>query len=138
MTEKLRNNIAQRSVWDVISIIQSAPVVFDLVPDVVIYQVLNRIPLAHLTIEKSLKYRIQQSGGQIIKSHDLHKQLDRLRRSAQDDAEFLYQAFNQAVSWYDIRATAPKYEHLSSLHAYLQAVGRQKHFNEMRYWTLDQ
>ena len=138
MGEKLRSNIARNSVWDVIRMIQSAPVRSDLVPDVVINQVLNRIPLAHLTIEKSLKYRIQHSGGKISKTHDLHEQLDLLRGSSQDDAEFLDQAFDRAVSFYDIDAAAPECDHLSSLREYLKAVSRQKHFNEMRYWTLDQ
>ena len=138
MREKLRRNIAQNSVWDVIRMIQSAPVRSDLVPDVVINQVLNRIPLAHLTIEKSLKYRIQQVSGKITPGHDLHKQLDLLRGSSQEDAEFLDQAFDRAVSFYDIDAAAPESDHLSSLRAYLKAVGQQKHFNDMRYWTLDQ
>ena len=123
---------------DVINVIQSSPVRSNLVSDVVINQVLNRIPLAHLTIEKSLKYRIQQVTGKITRGHDLHKQLDLLRGSSQDDAEFLDQAFDRAVSFYDIDAAAPECDHLSSLREYLKAVSRQKHFNEMRYWTLDQ
>ena len=138
MSERLRNSIAQDSVWDIIRMIQLAPVQSDLVPDVVINQVLNRIPLAHLTIEKSLKYRIQHAGGKIIRGHGLHTQLDLLRESAQNDAEFLDQAFDRAVSYYDIDATTPINRHYSSLHAYLKATGREKHFAEMRYWSLDQ
>ncbi len=137
MSERLRNSIAQNSVWDIIRMIQLAPVQSDLVPDVVINRVLNRIPLAHLTIEKSLKYRIQQSVGEYKYGHDLHKQLDLLRESAQTDAEFLDQAFARAVSYYDIDATKPINRHYSSLQAYLKATGREKHFAEMRYWSLD-
>ncbi len=137
MNERLQHRTAQHSVLDVIRMIESAPVIADLVPDVVDNQVLNRIPLAHITIEKSLKYRILQSGGKVEHIHDLHAQLDQLRKSSNDDAEFLDQAFNRAITFYDIDVTAPTHEHFSSLHAYLEAVGRQKDFNQMRYWSLD-
>ena len=53
----------QGSIEDAIDILDSAPMHRDLIPETMIVQLTNRVPIAHLAIERGLKARIASVGG---------------------------------------------------------------------------
>ena len=50
----------QESIADVISILDSAPMHRDLLPEKMIVQLTNRMPIAHLAIERGLKALVRR------------------------------------------------------------------------------
>ena len=62
----------QGSIEDVIDILDSAPMHRDLIPETMIVQLTNRVPIAHLAIERGLKARIASVGGTTEPIHSLN------------------------------------------------------------------
>ncbi len=127
---------------DVISILESAPVQPDRVSQITVVQVMNRAPMAHLSIERALKFLLRKHGidleDRTHKHHDLRKHLETLRHCDTDTAAYLEHAFNAATSFYNLNANRPELKHLQSLGSYFSEVGTARAFETMRYWEIDQ
>ena len=135
---RLTKAIIRWSLADVIRILESAPVRADMIPEIMIVQVVNRIPPAHLAIEKTLKFLIVNAGGEFKENHQLHSQLEKFREYAPTDAEFLDRAFAEATEFYSFNHNVEDLKHLNSLNSYLSTVGTECAFIKMRYWDLEQ
>ena len=130
--------IIEHSLRDVIHILEHNPVYSDLVVQIPIAQIMNRAPIAHLSIERAFKYLIQNAGGQWKCHHHLHSHFEQVRVHSPDSAVFLDDAFNAAVTHYRYNPGNPEFGHLKTLGAYLSLVGTADAFNKMRYWELGQ
>ena len=126
------------SVEDVINILDSTPVKGDLIPQITIAQIMNRAPVAHLSIERAIKALVKNSGGTYDQNHDLWDHFQKLEDCDPHAAEFLEAAFNDAVRFYGFKSNAKGFTHLKSIAAYLSTAGSKKAFNAMRYWELEQ
>ena len=126
------------SVQDVIRILHGEPVQADMVPQITIVQVMNRISIAHLSIERALKFLITESGGDFDKNHDLPSHLKELKQHNSAAAGFLEEAFQDAVQHYGYNPNAAHMGHLKTLTEYLKATGSDKAFQDIRYWELGQ
>ena len=135
---KLERAVIRHSVNDVIRILENEPVRPDMVIELTAAQVMNRVSIAHLSIERPMKFVITEAGGPLIKDHDLPSRLNQLRQYQPDSAKFLEDAFADAVQHYRYNANANHMKHLKSLDAYLQATGSDEEFQNIRYWELTQ
>ena len=60
---EIQRAIIRHSVQDVIRILENEPVKGDMVPAITAVQVMNRVSIAHLSIERALKFLITEAGG---------------------------------------------------------------------------
>ena len=134
----MQDHIVQFSMDDVIGILESAPVRPDMISEITIAQVMNRAPMAHLSIERALKFLIRRLGLDFKEDHNLHAHLATLRGSDPNTAEYLELAFDAAVQFYNLNTNHRQLKHLRSLHTYLSVTGTAAEFEKMRYWELDQ
>ena len=125
------------SIKDVIRILESAPVRPDMVTKITVSQVMNRAPVAHLSVERALKFLIQKRGREFKVDHNLHTHFKALRHCDPDVAEYLDEAFHAATQFYGLNKNVAELKHLESLDAYLSMVGTSEAFQKMRYWELD-
>ena len=135
---KLKRATVRYSVQDVIRILEAAPIRHDMVPEINVVQALNRLNLAHLSIEKTVKFLISEAGGSANWIHDLsplHRELHKHDPSA---AQSLEDAFQATVQHYRYNPNAKNMTHLKSLETYFQSTGSNENFNNIRYWELDQ
>ena len=128
----------RQSVQDVIRILHGQPVRGDMIPQIAIVQVMNRISIAHLSIERAMKFLIEEAGGQYEETHDLPARLKELKQYAAAAAEFLEEAFQNAVQHYKYKPNATGMGYLKDLEEYLKAAGSDKTFQRIRYWELGQ
>ena len=138
MTDVIEQAIMQHSVQDVIQILENEPVQPDLIGQITAVQVMNRVSIAHLSIERTLKFLITRAGGPLTKEHHLG---DRLRELAEHDpssANFLKHAFQVAVRHYRFNPNLENMRHLKSLESYLDVAGSDRAFQDLRYWELRQ
>lgn len=126
--------IIPESIKDAIRILDSAPVRPDLVEGFEFMQLANRLPLAHLAIERGLKELIIRSGGERTRIHDLVQLYKLLRESDNDWAEFLTGAFQDAVKFYGYNTKRKEFKHYQSLITYLCKTGTEIAFQALRYW----
>ena len=124
------------SIEDVIPILDSAPMHRDLLPEKEIVQLTNRIPIAHLAIERGLKALIAEAGGAKEKIHGLDRLYRELKKCDQDSAAFLAKAFQDAVSFFGYNVNAKGFGQFRSLDDYLSRVGTEKNFELLRYWAI--
>ena len=75
-----KRHIVQYSLEDVINTLQSAPIQRDLVAQITVVQIMNRIPVAHLSIERAMKFLVTVSGGQFDEKHSLEGRLNELNQ----------------------------------------------------------
>ena len=138
----MQDYVIQFSMDDVIGILESAPVRPDLVSGITIAQIMNRAPMAHLSIERALKSLLLRNGLDIKqpehRHHNLHTHLKTLRKCDADTAEYLDSAFDAAVQFYGLNPNCSELNHLGSLSIYLSTTGTDAAFQTMRYWELDQ
>ena len=125
------------SIKDVIAILDSAPIQRDMVPDVNFVQLTNRVPIAHLAIERGFKALITDTGARREKVHSLNALYRDLQRCNEEAARFLAGAFDDAVKFFGINVNASGRGHFRSLHDYLSKVGTDKAFDALRYWVID-
>ena len=130
--------VMRHSVRDVIRILENNPVRVDLVGQITAVQIMNRVSIAHLSIERALKFLITRAGEPPTKDHHLGNRLRELAQHEPDFADFLERAFQDAVRHYRYNPNASNTGHLKSLQAYLDMVGSDKAFQDLRYWELDQ
>ena len=109
-----------------------------MIVELTIAQIMNRASIAHLSIERVMKFIINQAGGPLTKNHDLPSQFNELRQHQPESAKFLEEAFHDAIRHYNYNPNAPRKKHLKSLQAYLKATGSDKSFQDIRYWELTQ
>ena len=124
------------SIRDVISILDSAPIKPDLVPETNLVQLTNRVPIAHLAIERGLKVLIARSGRSYKKEHSLNKLYGVLRECDNESADFLGLAFEDAVRFFNYDRNAKGFGHFRSLDTYLSEVGTERAFQALRYWVI--
>ena len=126
----------QGSIEDVIDILDSAPMHRDLIPETMIVQLTNRMPIAHLAIERGLKSLIADVGGTTEPIHSLNKLYRDLKKCDKDSAVFLAEAFGDAVRFFGYKVNAKGFGHFHSLGDYLSKVGTEKAFDVLRYWAI--
>ena len=124
------------SIEDVIRILDAAPIKPDLVPETNIAQLTNRVPIAHLAIERGLKSLIREGGRSIDHTHKLHKLYRTLSDCDKVSADFLGMAFDDAVEFFGYKVNAKGFGHFRSLDSYLSSVGSESVFKTLRYWAI--
>ena len=67
----IQRAIIRHSVRDVIRILENEPVKGDMMPEITAVHVMNRVSIAHLSIERAFKFLITKAGGPLIETHDL-------------------------------------------------------------------
>ena len=97
---EIERDIIHTSVEDTIRILENCPVKGFIVPQVTIVQVMNRVSMAHLSIERALKFLITEAGGTLEEIHDLDKLYHQLGQSDPVSAGTLDSAFQAAVLHY--------------------------------------
>ena len=130
--------IVRRSVRDVIQILENEPIKGDMVAEITAVQVMNRLSIAHLSIERALKFLITKAGGPLEKDHNLADRYRELLQYDSPSATFLEKAFQAAVHHYRYNPNAAGMSHLKTLDMYLAGAGSQQAFEEIRYWELTQ
>ena len=133
-----KSSTMRTSVRDVIRILESAPVRPVMINEITIVQVMNRVVIAHLSIERAIKFLIRDADNDFEHRHDLHKHLKTLQQCRPDYATQLGEAFDATVMFYELNTNHRDLLHLQSLDKYLSVVGTDKAFEYMRYWELDQ
>ena len=128
----------EESIRDVIAILDSALTHRDLIPETNIVHLTNRAPIAHLAIERGLKALIATAGHAPDPIHDLNKLYKYLQDCDIASAEFLDQAFKDAVKFFRYNVKLRGFGHFRSLHSYLAKVGTNKAFEALRYWAIGQ
>ena len=126
----------QESIKDVVSILDSAPIHRDLILETTLVQLTNRIPIAHLAIERGLKALIVEAGGSTEPTHGLHTLYRILKECDRESTAFLALAFNDAVGFFGYDVNAKRFGHFRSLDNYLTRVGTDKSFEALRYWAI--
>ena len=134
----IEREIIRHSVEDVIRILENEPVKGDMVPEITAVQVMNRVSIAHLSIERALKFLITKAEGSFEETHDLRHRHQELRDYDPAAAESLDGAFEAAVGHYQYKPNADSMKHLKSLERYLEVTGSNKAFQDIRYWELTQ
>lgn len=130
--------VMRHSVQDVIRILENQPVRVDLFGQITAVQIMNRVSIAHLSIERALKFLNTRAGEPLTKDHHLANHLRELAQRKPDFADYLERAFHAAVRHYRYNPYVSKMGHLKSLQAYLDLVGSDRAFQDLRYWELHQ
>ena len=123
---------------DVITMLEDEPVEGDLFIHLTAVRTFNRISLAHLSIERAIKYLITAAGAEFKKEHDLSDRYNELSQCDPESAAFLKWAFQAAVKHYNYNPNKKPTRHLASLPCYLQTTASDAIFQDIRYWELDQ
>ena len=126
----------QKSIEDVISILDSAPIQRDLILETNLVQLTNRMPIAHLAVERGLKALIADVGGPKEYGHSLNKLYRALNKCDAKAANFLEVAFQDAVKFFRYNVKDKGFGHFRSLKDYLSKVGKKKDFDALRYWAI--
>ena len=126
------------SLDDVIHILEHEPVQPDMVPEITISRIMNRGPIAHLALERALKFLIEKANGIWEEHHNLHTHLEVLRKGDANSVAFLEKVFDDAVQHYRINPNSPGKNQFKNLVDYLAMTGSASAFNNMRYWELKQ
>ena len=134
----IQRDIVRHSVEDVIRILKNEPVKGDMVPEITAVQVMNRVSIAHLSIERALKFLITAAGGPLVETHNLRHRYQELLKHDPVSAKSLDGAFEAAVRHYRYNPNAANMTHLKSLERYLEVAGSDKAFQDIRYWELTQ
>ena len=106
------------SIEDVIRILDAAPIKLDLVPETNIVQLTNRVPIAHLAIERGLKSLISEGGRTIDYTHKLHKLYGILNDCDKVSADYLGMAFDDAVEFFGYKVNAKGFEHFQGISSF--------------------
>ena len=98
---------------------------------------MNRVSIAHLSIEKAIKFLIREAGGEIVEKHHLGNRFRNLKMNDEKSAAFLEDAFEAAKNLYGLNDKADGMTHFRSLEVYLETTGSDDVFDQIRYWELD-
>ena len=140
MDEMERLKVRQ-SIKDAISILDSAPIRPDMVMEANIVQLTNRVPIAHLALERGLKALIADILGIDVREtkehgHSLNKLYQSLCDCDSGSSDYLSAAFDDAVSFFGYNVKAKGFGYLRTLNDYLSKVGTEKTFELLRYWAI--
>ena len=127
----------QFSIGDALQILDDSPLRPDTPTQTTFVQISNRVPMAHLAIERGLKFLIRKHGGEVVHHHNLHKHLRQLREFDPSAVAFLEKTFGDTIAFYGLNPNHRGLGHIRSLNAYLETVGTKKAFDRMRYWELN-
>lgn len=127
----------QFSIGDALQILDDSPLSPDTLNQVTLVQITNRVPTAHLAIERGLKFLIQKNGREFEPHHNLHTHVRVLRELDPMAVAFLERTFDDATAFYGLNRNHPDLGHVRSLNAYLETVGTADAFEKMRYWELN-
>ena len=125
------------SIKDAIAILDSSPIHVDLIPETTIVQLTNRMPIAHLAIERGLKALIKDVGGTPECIHDLNILYRDLGNCNANWADYLATAFDDAVTFFGYKINVGEFGHFRSLCDYLSKAGTESAFQELRYWAIE-
>ena len=134
----IHRHTIRHSVVDVIRILEEIPAKGAIVPQITVVELMNRASMAHLSIERALKYLITVAGGPLIRTHDLGEQYRELRQYDSASANFLEEAFEAAIQHYRYDPNSTDMTNLRTLEGYLTATGSGQAFKDIRYWELNQ
>ena len=134
----MQRAIVRHSVEDVIHILENEPVKGDIVPGITVVRLMNRVSIAHLSIERAFKFLITKAGGPLVETHDLRGRYKELLRHDPESATFLEKAFQAAVRHYRYNPNATDMRHLKTLDWYLEVAASNQAFEDIRYWELTQ
>ena len=126
----------EESIRDTIRILDSAEIRPDLILETNIVQITNRAPIAHLGIERGIKAAITEAGGKFDPKHSLNELYKALKDVNQEAADYLAEAFEDAVKFFGYRVKENGFGHFRSLDDYLSKVGTEKVFRAFRYWAI--
>ena len=126
----------RESIRDAIHILDSVPMHRDLIPETMIVQLTNRVPMAHLAIERGLKALIANATGSRDPIHSLNRLYRDLQGCDKNSADFLDEAFDDAVRFYGYNINDKGFGHFRSLDEYLSKVGTGRAFDALRYWAI--
>ena len=130
--------IVMHSINRTVKMLDLLPARPDIVSTYEAFQIMDNAAIAHLAIEKALKNLILASGGENKKEHGLLSRFNALKRVNKPVADFLSEAYYDALSLYGYNPNSPRMKHMRSLDLYFSRTGGEKDFQAMRYWTLDQ
>ena len=134
--DRMKRYKIEASIKDVTAILDSAPMQRDLIREVNFIQLTNRMPIAHLAIERGLKALIADSGAKRENTHSLQKLYRDLKECDAASATFLDLAFSDAVDFFEYNTSVKGLRHFHSLDAYLSKTGHANAFNVLRYWAI--
>ena len=134
----MQRAIIRHSVRDVIRILENEPVKGDMVLEITVVQVMNRVSIAHLSIERAFKFLITRAGGPLVETHDLRRRYQELLEHDPLSAQFMEETFEAAVRHYRYNPNAANMKHLQTLERYLEVVATDNEFQNIRYWELTQ
>ena len=126
----------QASIEDVISILDSSPIQRDWIAETNVVQLTNRVPIAHLAIERGMKALITEAGRSAKPTHGLHNLYRALKEGNQESADYLARAFEDAVRFFGYNVNSKGFKQFRSLDDYLTKVGTDKAFEALRYWAI--
>ena len=126
----------QKSIEDVIDILDSAPIRRDLILETNVVQLTNRVPIAHLAIERGLKALIEDVSRSKEYGHSLNKLYRTLNKCDAKSGNFLDVAFQDAVKFFRYNVNDKGFGHFRSLKDYLSKVGKKRDFDALRYWAI--
>ena len=130
--------IIQVSIEDVIRILEDAPARGHFIPYITIAEVLNRVAIAHLSIEKAIKFLILEKEKEFAKDHHLGNQFRKLKKYAPEPAAFLEDVFKSSILHYGINDKSQGMTHFRRLDAYLDTTGSGDVLKKViRYWELE-
>ena len=98
------------------------------------------MPTAHLAIERGLKALITAAGGEYEKGgkgHGVNYLYRELGNSDKDSADFLAEAFQDAVKFFRYNVNDKGFGHYRSLDDYLSQAGTERVFKRLRYWVIE-
>ena len=127
----------QFSLGDALQILDDSPLQPDTPTQTTFVQISNRVPTAHLAMERGLKFLIKKHGGELVHDHDLHRHLRQLREFDPSAVAFLEKTFDDTIAFYGLNPNHQGLGYIRSLNAYLETVGTEKAFDRMRYWELN-
>ena len=128
----------RESIDDVVAILDGSEMGQDLFEVRNLVQLTNRVPIAHLAIERGLKALIAATGADPKQTHALNNLYRDLNYVDNQSGNFLADAFDDAVRFFGINANATGRGHFRSLDDYLSKVGTEKAFDALRYWVIDE
>ncbi len=87
---------------------------------------MSRVGIAHLSIERAMKFVITEADGGFVKNHDFPLRLKELREHEPESAMYIEKGFHDAVRHYRYNAKAFNVKHLKSLAKRNKARARTK------------
>ena len=132
-TDRMERHKDEWDIKQVIRLIDSTPFRRDMVPGVNVAQIALHAHNAHLGIDRAIQSLLRYEEADYEQRHSLPYLFRRLQQVNIGAAEFLENAFDDAVRFYGYNPNRDGFGDLQGLEAYLAATGGEKAYNDMRY-----